>query len=133
MTRDVAAVYVLVPAERPTTVAGYYSLSSTAVRLSDLPETTRKRLPRYPLVPATLLGRLAVDQIYRGRRLGERLLVDALKRGLAASRLVASVAVIVDAKDPSGATFYARYGFVPFPDQPLRLFMTIKTIAALEA
>lgn len=131
MTRDIAVVYVLVPADQPATVAGYYSLSSTGVRLSDLPETTRKRLPRYPLVPATLLGRLAVDETFRGRGFGERLLVDALKRSLTASRSVASVAVIVDAKDATGATFYARYGFIAFPDQPLRLFLPMKTIAAL--
>jgi len=132
MDRDVAVAYVLVPAHQPTSVAGYYSLSSTAVRLSDLPETTRKRLPRYPLVPATLLGRLAVDKAHRGQGLGERLLIDALRRSLDASRTVASVAVIVDAKDEAGAAFYARYGFVPLPDQPLRLFLSMKTLASLE-
>jgi predicted GNAT family N-acyltransferase len=131
MTRDIAVIYVLVPADQPTTIAGYHSLSSTAVRMSDLPETTRKRLPRYPLVPATLLGRLGVDRTCRGRGFGERLLVDALKRSLTASRSVASAAVIVDAKDATGATFYTRYGFIAFPDQPLRLFLPIKTIAAL--
>ena len=62
MDRDVAVVYVLVPAGTPRSIAGCYSLSSTAVRHADLPETTRRRLPRYPLVPATRLGRLAVDQ-----------------------------------------------------------------------
>ena len=79
-----------------------------------------KRLPRYPLVPATLLGRLALDEAYRRRGLGERLLIDALQRSLATSQSVASVAVIVDAKDGAGATFYARYGYVAFPDQPMR-------------
>ena len=100
---------------------------------TDLPEATRKRLPRYPLVPATLLGRLAVDQAYRGQGLGERLLIDALQRSLATSRSVASVAVIVDAKDETGAAFHARYGFVAFPNQPLRLFLPMKTMAALES
>ena len=133
MDRDVAVVYVLVPADTPRSIAGYYSLSSTAVRLADLPDTTRKPFPRYPLVPATLLGRLAVDRIYRGQGLGERLLIDALRRSLATSRAVASVAVVVDAKDAPGATFYARYGFQAFPDQPLRLFLPMKTIAALES
>jgi predicted GNAT family N-acyltransferase len=130
MTRGVAVVYVLAPADQPATIAGYYSLSSTAVRLSDLPETTRKRLPRYPLVPATLLGRLAIDEAYRGRGFGERLLIDALQRSLTASWSVASVAVIVDAQDATAATFYAR-GFIALPDQPLRHFLPMKTIAAL--
>ena len=133
MRRDVAVIYVLAPAGEPATIAGYYSLSSTAVRLVDLPAAARHHLPRYPLVPATLLGRLAVDRAYGGRGLGERLLIDALQRSLNASRSVASVAVIVDAKDELGARFYARYGFTPFPDQPLRLFLPVKTIQALDS
>lgn len=131
MERDAAIVYVLVPSDRPTRIAGYYSLSSTAVRLSEWPEPTRRKLPRYPLVPATLIGRLAVDQIYRGLRLGERLLIDALRWSLTASRTVASVAVIVDAKEATAVAFYLRYGFTAFPDQPLRLFLPMKTIAEL--
>ncbi len=80
-------------------------------------------------MPATLIGRLAVDQANRGLRLGERLLIDALRRSLTASQTVASVAVIVDAKDTAGVAFYLRYGFLPFPDQPLRLFLPMKTVA----
>ncbi len=131
MERDVAIVYVLVPHDQPARIAGYYSLSATAVRLSEWPEPTRKKLPRYPLVPATLIGRLAVDQANRGLRLGERLLIDALRRSLTASQTVALVAVIVDAKDTAGVAFYLRYGFLPFPDQPLRLFLPMKTVAQL--
>ncbi len=132
MARDVAVVYVLALIDHPAAIAGYYSLSSSAVRLVDLPEAARRRLPRYPLVPATLVGRLAVDRAYRGRGLGEGLLIDALRRSLAASRSVASVAVIADAKDERGTLFYTRYGFLPFPDQPLRLFLPMKVIEALE-
>ena len=59
---------------------------------------------------------------------GELLLIDSLHRSLA-TRSVASVAVIVQVKDAAGATFYARYGFIAFPEQPLRLFLPLKTIA----
>lgn len=131
MDRGVAVVCVAVPADAPAQVAGYYSLASTAVRLEDLPDATRRKLPRYPLVPATLLGRLAVGRQFRGQRLGEYLLVDALRRARQASQSVASVAVIVDAKDDSAAAFYARYGFTVFPDRPHRLFIAMKTIEQL--
>jgi hypothetical protein len=50
---------------------------------------------------------------------------------LTASQTVASVAVIVDANDATGVALYLRYGFRPFPDQPLRLFLPMKTIAQL--
>ena len=131
MDRDVAVVYVLVPSDQPTRIAGYYSLSSTAVRLTELPELVRKKLPRYPFVPATLIGRLAVDQVFRGQGFGERLLIDALERSLSASRTIASAAVVVDAKDGKGVGFYSRYGFILFPSQPLRLFIPMKTIGQL--
>lgn len=131
MDRGVAVVCVAAPTHAPAQVAGYYSLASTAVRLEDLPDATRRKLPRYPLVPATLLGRLAVDRQFRGQRLGEYLLVDALRRARQASQSVASVAVVVDAKDDAAAAFYARYGFMPFPGQPRRLFIAMKTVEQL--
>lgn len=133
MERAAATVYVLVPHSDANEIAGFYTLSSTAVKLDTWPAEVVRKLPRYPLTPATLLGRLAVDVAYRGQGLGERLLVDALGRSLEASRSVASVAVIVDAKDAAGAEFYRRYGFKPFPEQPLRLFIAMQTVAALVA
>lgn len=131
MDRDAAVVYVLVPERTPREIAGFYTLSSSSVRLSEWPDSVRKKLPRYPLVPVTLISRLAVSLSHKGHRLGELLLVDALRRCHVASGAVGSVAVIVDAKDPDVATFYARYGFVAFPDQPLRLFLPMKTIGTL--
>ncbi len=132
MERGVAVVYVLVSDSARDHVAGFYSLSSTAVKLADWPEDVRRKLPRYPIVPATLAGRLAVSVSHRGHGLGERVLVDALARSLAASKLVASHAVIVDAKDLDAVAFYERYGFIPFPGQPQRLFLPMKTIARLK-
>lgn len=129
--RGAATAYVLVPQGAPSTIAGYSTLSATAVQLDAWPAAIAGKLPGYPLTPATLLGRLAVDRALPGRRLGERLLIDALGRSLRASRRVASVAVIVDAKDDAGAAFYARYGFKPFPEQPRRLFIAMRTVAAL--
>jgi predicted GNAT family N-acyltransferase len=129
MDRGAAVPYVLVPSDNPTLIAGFYTLSATSVKLEGFPKDVSKRLPRYPAVPATLLGRLATSLAYRGQRLGERLLVDALHRSLTASVSVASVAVVVDAKDEGSATFYVNYGFTHFVDSPLRLFMTMKAIA----
>ena len=109
--RKVAVPFVLVTADRR--IAGYYTLSATALKGDDLPPELLKklRLPRYPELPATLVGRLAVDSAYRGRRLGELLLLHAMKRAWLGSLQVASLGVIVDAKDESARQFYLRYGF----------------------
>jgi predicted GNAT family N-acyltransferase len=129
--RGVAVAYVLARRDDRAHVAGFYTLSATSVKLDGLPASVRKKLPKYPVVPATLLGRLAVRVNHQGRRFGERLLVDALRRSLAASSSVGAVAVVVDAKDPSNADFYARYGFIRCEDSPLRLFIMMKTVAEL--
>lgn len=131
MERRATTAYVLVSTSEPDAVAGYYTLAATALRLTDLPDATIRKLPRYPLLPATLLGRLAVSLAHQGKRLGEYLLLDALKRSVAASQRVASAAVVVDAKDAGAVRFYLPYGFIPFPDQPLRLFIAMKTLEQL--
>lgn len=110
-------------------IAGYYTLSSTAVRLPELPSAVVRKLPRYPLIPAILLGRLAVDRRYQGRGYGQFLLADALYRATRSE--IASFAVIVDTKDENARRFYEHESFLPFPDQPLKLFRPMSDIEAL--
>lgn len=126
----VAVTYVLSGAE-PQDIAGYYTLAATSILLNDLPPDTARRLPRYPAVPATLLGRLAVASRYRGRRLGELLLMDALRRSLENSRTIGSTAVITDAKDDDAQRFYEKYDFRPFEGTPRRLFLPMATVKRL--
>ena len=122
MDKGVAVSYVLVSAADAAQIAGYVTLSATAVRLDAMPVTVAKQLPRYPLVPATLLGRLAIRQSSHGQGLGRYLLMEALERSLEASAIVASTAVVVDAKDDAAVTFYHRYDFIPFVDDPTVCF-----------
>lgn len=125
--KNMAAPFVLVLPDGM--VAGYYTLSSTSMQLSELPEQTVRKLPRYPLVPATLLGRLAVDRRQQGKGYGRFLLADALHR--AARSEIASFAVIVDAKEENARRFYERESFLPFPDQPMKLFRPMADIRHL--
>jgi GNAT superfamily N-acetyltransferase len=122
-----AAPFVLVLPDGA--LGGYYTLSATAVKLTDLSDQAARRLPRYPLVPATLLGRLAVDRRFQGRGYGRFLLADALYR--VARNEIASFAVIVDAKDESARRFYERESFLPFVDQPMKLFRPVADIKQL--
>src|SRR5205823_5224866 len=108
--RRVAAVFVLV-GDSPNQIAGYYTLSATAVLLTDMLSEFAMRLPRYPVVPAILLGRLAVDKRFRARRYGELLLLDALDRSFRSSKEIAAAGIVVDAKDLDARSFYERYGF----------------------
>lgn len=129
VAKRVAVCFVLTPDGR--TVAGFYTLSQYSIDLVSLPEEFAKRLPRYRAVPATLLGRLAIGQAFRGQKLGEFLLLDALDRALQHSRQVASAAVIVDAKDAAARRFYLHFEFMPLPDTPGRLFLPMGTLEKL--
>ena len=125
--RRVAACFVATTDEKR--IAGYYTLASASLLLAELPASTAKRLPRYPTVPAVRMGRLAVDQGFKGQGLGSALLADAL--GRAARSEVAAYALMVDAKDDVAASFYRHHGFIVLPDSPRTLFLALATAQAV--
>jgi len=127
--KRVAVPFVVTPDR--TTIAGFYTLSQYAIDLGDVPVELAKKLPKYPMVPVTLLGRLAVGTQFRGQGLGRRLLLDALYRSLQSGRQAASAAVIVDAKDAEGLSFYRKYGFIELPRIERRLILAMGTIEQL--
>jgi predicted GNAT family N-acyltransferase len=126
--KNLAAVFVYTDGAK---IAGYYTLSSFAVKLDEIPEALAKKLTKMPLVPATLIGRLARNIEFRGKGIGEILLVDALKKAYRNSKEVASWAVIVDAKDAEAIAFYKRFGFVEFSTVESRMFLPMISIADL--
>lgn len=128
--KNTAAPFVLTAAPAPQ-VLGYYTLSASVVNASDLPDTLAKKLPRYPQLPVTLLGRLAVDDSMKGQGIGQLLLMDALRRSLGAAANIAAMAVLVDAKDDAAKAFYRHFSFLPLLGQPRRLFLPMKTVAGL--
>jgi GNAT superfamily N-acetyltransferase len=129
VSKHVAAAFVITTDGE--TIAGFYTLSAHVLNLGDLPENVAKKLPRYPNVPATLLGRLAVSLVFRGRGIGELLLLDAFRRVLANAQQVGSAALVVEAKDEKAREFYLHHDFIPLPSQPNRLFYAVKTIEKL--
>ena len=124
--RRIARVFVCT-SEGTNTVLGFYTLSALAIDLSSLPEELSRKLPRHP-VPCALIGRLAVDQSVRGHGLGRMLLVDAIKRTMGASDIMAIHAVIVDAKNNAAKQFYEGFGFAPMQDDSMRLFLPLGSI-----
>ena len=103
--------------------------AAASLPLTELTADEKHRLPRYALLPAGLIGRLAVDQKYQGQRLGSALIMDAAARAALAEPAI--FALIVDAKDDSAVTFYQRHEFRRFVSKPASLFLPIAT--ALQA
>ena len=102
-------------------IVGYYTLSNAGVRLEDIPEQLRKKLPRYPSVPAILLGRLAIDKATQGQGLGSELMADAIFRSL--SNFSAWAIMVVQAKDDTACAFYKKFQFLPLMDDPHHLYV----------
>jgi len=122
--RLMASCFVLV--EKATnTVAGYDTLSVFSVPVTDMPPESLKRLPRCPILPAALVGRLAVDRRFQRRGLASVLLADAAKRVMNGD--MKAFALIVDAKDENAVAFYRLQGFRPFVSRPMSLFLSLQT------
>jgi ribosomal protein S18 acetylase RimI-like enzyme len=128
--RKANGVFVLVEPEKPNIVLGYYTLCATGLPPGDVPAAARKHIPRYPLVSATLIGRLAVAAARQGERLGAMLLADAVRRAYASAAIVGSSMLVVDALDERAVAFYEGNGFVRLPDS-MRLMLPTHTIGRM--
>jgi ribosomal protein S18 acetylase RimI-like enzyme len=132
VSQDVKRRYAscFVAAEMATSrVAGFYTLSSSNVPINEVPEPLAKKLPRYPTVPAVLIGWLGRDQTYAGLGLGEVLLFDAIKT--VATTPIGAHAIFADAIDDNAASFYSAFGFVPLIARPRTLYLPVKTALTL--
>jgi GNAT superfamily N-acetyltransferase len=110
-------------------IAGYHTLAATSIPLNGITDTDAKKLPRYPVIPAALIGRLAVNQHFKGLRLGGALIIDAAKRAWTADAAI--FAMIVEAKDTAAKAFYEHLGFVCFRRKPLSLYLPLATLLSL--
>ena len=129
MEAGTSACFVLVPQSAPERIAGFYTLSAAVIWRSELPEALLKKRPRYPDLPATLLGRLARSLEFKGQGIGDRLMMSALGRAVEGARQVASWAVVTDPKDNHARRFYESFGFRALT--PERLFVPMKDAAEL--
>jgi GNAT superfamily N-acetyltransferase len=123
-----AKTFVAVSNADGRTIFGYYSLSPISVAYARTPDIVKRGLGRHE-VPGFRLARLAVRREFQGHGLGGQLLLAAGRRCLLAASEVGGVMLVIDAKDESVASWYARYGAVPLVDSLLTLALPLATIA----
>jgi predicted GNAT family N-acyltransferase len=130
MKRKLSVCFIL--ADEHNYVKGYYTLSNASIQREWLSDDIRAKLPpSYANLPTTLLGRLAIDNAYKGKGLGATLLIDALKRAYDTSvTSIGSMAVVVDPIDDDATKFYLKYGFIKLPDSG-KMFLPMETISQL--
>jgi predicted GNAT family N-acyltransferase len=131
MDARTSACFVFVTANDPGRIVGYYTLSQTSITAQMLPEAVTKKLPRYPELGATLIGRLARHIRWRGKQVGGLLLVDALRRSVRLSAEAGAVAVVTEPKDQRARSFYEAYGFKKLDER--RLFVPTRELLEREA
>ena len=126
--RGLCAVHVL--AENRT-IVGFYTISPFSVHFNDLPPLIAKKFPKNIPIPCWLIGRLAVDDKFKGQRFGEKLLMDALYKIIKIAGVGGGFCVILDAKEERIKPFYERYGFKPIKDDKLRLYLPLNSIPGI--
>lgn len=125
--KDNSRTFVLEDDKDGSSIIGFYTLTMTPIELKALPDKLQKK--HQSSTSGGLIARLAIDERYKGKGFGEWLLIDALRKLLAASDSVAFPVIIVDAKD-GAKQFYERYGFQAFRDTGNKLFITIADVRA---
>jgi predicted N-acetyltransferase YhbS len=114
-----------------STVVGYYALAMGSILATEVPGSMRRNMPR--MIPAVVLGRLAVDQHYQRHGLGASLLRDAVLRSVRAAADVSARLMLVHALSPAAEAFYARHGFIRLPVKTPTLALDLVRFAALAA
>ncbi len=126
-TRRFSTCYLAIATDTDS-IAGFYTISSSSINLNQLPEATRKKLPRYNDVPVVRIGRLAVDVSHHGCGLGSALIYDAIERVIQFG--IGVYAIVVDAKDESAISFYSHMGFETLTDKNDILYLPIASARA---
>ncbi|MDQ7051133.1 MAG: GNAT family N-acetyltransferase [Enterobacterales bacterium] len=104
-------------------VVGYYALATASIVAHEAPRKIKRNMP--DPVPAMVLGRLAIDLQYQGKRLGDALLRDAILRVLQAAEIAGIKAILVHAISEKAKQFYLDRSFIPSPIDPMTLFLPL--------
>lgn len=107
-------------------VVGYYSLAMGSLSNREATGSMRRNMPN--LIPAAVIGRLAVSVNCQGSGLGRALLKDAAIRARQAAKHVAGRLVIVHAMSAAAETFYLRHGFVRLPVEASTLALDLNRL-----
>ena len=126
MEKNTSTTRVLVQPDG--TVAGYYTLATTALDVSLVPPVLFGGNIPTNAPPTLTLAWLGVDRRFAGRGFGTLLFARALADGAQVHHLVRFVAVVVDALTAESSAFYERMGFLPVPGTTNKLYMPAATL-----
>ena len=124
--KGISRTFVLVDTEKPQIVIGFFTLALCEICTRKLPSKWAKKYPT--IVAGVKLARLAVDKSYQHQGMGAILMIEAMKKALIIADNAGVIGLFVDAKDELAKSYYNRYGFVDFEDNPLKMFLPLATV-----
>ncbi|WP_375459188.1 GNAT family N-acetyltransferase [uncultured Enterovirga sp.] len=126
---ETTRVYVARLDETPD-IVGFYAVNAHAIDLGTLPEGMRKKLPRYPLVPAIYLSVVGVHDAFQGGGVGSVLMADAMRRCARVADEIGAAFIVLDALNERAGALYRRLGFVDLPGRAPRMVIGIRQVRA---
>lgn len=129
--KGISRTLVLIDEQNPKVILGFCSLTICEVNIKAVPAAYAKKYPTQHGLPAVRLARLAVSVKERGKRYGDTLLGEAVRRTATIAGQAGLIGLFVDAKDEAAIRFYEKYGFVSIEGRPQRLFLPAETLMQL--
>lgn len=133
---DVVRVWVVI--DEKSNIVGFYGINMHAIDVKEMPDAYQKKAGKYGLLPAAFIAMIGVDENQQGNGVGSALVADAISRIARVSEEIGTCVIILDVFDDGEADtvarrkiYYESFGFLPLPDQPLRLFMPVQTAREL--
>jgi len=126
--KRVTTLHVMVQQSDPQIICGYFTLSTASLAIGEFPKNIAKGLPKYRSMPALRLGRMAVDDNFRGHDLGTVLIEEAFSVAVRLKDSVGFVALLVDAKTDELVEYYEKRGFTRLPEAARTLFIMQPTM-----
>jgi len=133
---DVVRVWVVI--DEKSNIVGFYGINMHAIDVKEMPDAYQKKAGKHGLLPAAFIAMIGVDEKQQGNGVGSALVADAISRIARVSEEIGTCVIILDVFDDGEADtvarrkiYYESFGFLPLPDQPLRLFMPVQTAREL--
>jgi GNAT superfamily N-acetyltransferase len=111
-------------------VVGYYALATGSVERINAPKSLTRNMPNP--IPVIVLGRLAIDQQFHGKKLGSALLKDVIRRTIFVSDNVGVKALLVHAISEEAKRFYVHHNFIESPIESMTLLLSMNNKKKLE-
>lgn len=117
---------VLIDDGTPEEILGYVTLALAEIITDTMPPRYARKYPAK--AHGVKLARLAVALSRQRQGLGALMMIHAMRRALQVAESAGIIGLFVDAKDAAASRYYRRFGFIPLPDDPQKLFLPLATL-----